>query len=152
MRVEREQPGCPVWVKLLMVASLTLNLVVVGLVVGQELRAHADPVRDWVMIMVPEDKHLEAEEIIARYRTQLVNLESSRNTVRAGLFDIMRAEEFQAAALTTTLANDRDISGQRRKLRHAMLVDVMALLSHEERLRGAEILQRRQERRRGERR
>ncbi|MEL6477216.1 MAG: hypothetical protein AAFR17_07795 [Pseudomonadota bacterium] len=147
MRGEREGPGCPVWVKLLMVASLTLNLVVVGLVIGQELRAHADPSRDWVMYIVPEEKHGAAEEILERYRPQLSDLETSRNSVRAGLFDIMRAEEFLAADLATRLQADRDISGQRRELRHAMLVDVMALLSHEERLRGAELLQRRLDRR-----
>lgn len=140
MTETKMKQGCPNWAKFLMVASLTINLVVVGLVVGQRIQATDTPVADPIMYLIPADKHPAAQEVVSRHSIQMANLREERQSGRIQMIDVIRAEEFQAAELASQLQSDRDISLRRRELQHEQMVELFNLLSYEERLRAADKL------------
>ena len=142
MRGDVERQGCPVWVKLLMVASLTLNLVVVGLVIGQQLRPPPEIRSDWVLEIVPPELRDQVETIIANDRPKLNALAREQLDLREQLLDYLMASDGDYAedTIASYLEKHRLLHAESRALKHSQFVRSLSLMDPEDRVRAGEML------------
>ncbi|MEO1238373.1 MAG: periplasmic heavy metal sensor [Pseudomonadota bacterium] len=126
-------PKSPLWMRVLLVASLGLNLLIVGMVVGTIASGGGpgkgrDALRDaggspFVRALEPADRRGVMRGMIAERRA----LRESRETLRArfdALLAALRAENFDAAAVEQLLED------QRRALQARNTVGETVILNH----------------------
>lgn len=98
----------PRWMKPLLILSLTANLVVIGFVIGQELRGDgrrgADRAVAWVLDMVPEDRRAMAEAHFAEALPALDAPNDDRGANVAMVLAAIRAEPYQPSELQAAMA------------------------------------------------
>ncbi|PZX53678.1 putative membrane protein [Cereibacter changlensis] len=105
------QPRSPVWMRVVLALSLTLNLAVLGIVGGAALRSHDErrpaPVRDlgfgpFDNALTPEDR----KELRRAFMDDGPDIRSARRAMRqdfAAILEALRAEPFDPAALQQVL-------------------------------------------------
>lgn len=143
------------WVKPLFIASLALNLLVLGAMAGWAFKhggrhgpwgggRHGGP--DRILWLLPEAKRDAARAIIERYQAGEGARETESKAARDAVSAALTAEPFSQPALEVALkrAGDAEIG---RRLDPKMLAEIAATLSLEERKELAEDLQRMMERR-----
>lgn len=135
---ERKQfgPLAPGW-RLLMLASLALNLVVAGLVIGSFL-THGPPGRGpgprdfafgpYTYALTPEDRRA-IFEAMRRQRGDLPPPRELMAAERRELAAALRREPFDPAALRTVLDSQRQRADERFQLGQSLLVERMSALS-----------------------
>lgn len=135
-----DRPGLPNWAKLLMIASLTLNLVFVGLVLGQRMQQPNRFPRDWLMLFVPDAKHEMAKQLMQTDREALTGLRQQERQAQAELMRLLRAEIYDAGAINAVFEELRRIAGSRREIRHDQMLKIGGQLTGDERRAGADRL------------
>lgn len=129
------------WVGVLLVASLTLNLLVAGILAGAWLRGpmhSSDPGRServfgaWTAALDPTDSAALREALRAR-RAELAENWRAERRDRAAFVAALRAEPFDPAALDAIAGRMVDRSAQRLDVAHRLLADRIAAMSPEAR-------------------
>ncbi len=114
--------------KLLLVLSLTANLVVVGIIAGRELREDdrrgSSRAVTWILDMVPEDRRAMAEAHFAEARAKLDTPDDDRGADLAVVLAAIRAEPYDPAELQSAMA----ALGASRAERWAVLRERLASL------------------------
>ena len=143
------------WMTPLLIASLALNLLVLGAVAGFGWR-HGGPHGSWgggrhggadrILWLLPDEKRDGARAIVERYRANDGIRESQAKAARDAVATALTAEPFSQGTLESALrrVGEAEIG---RRLDPAMLAEIAATLSLEERKELAEHLQRMMERR-----
>lgn len=116
----------PRWMRLLLVMSLTANLLVIGVVAGHELRRDhprgADRAVGWILELVPEGRRAMAEAHFAEALAQVDAADRERAGDAAAVLAAIRAEPFEPAAVQSAMAG----YGAARAERWAILRERMA--------------------------
>ncbi|MEM9044875.1 MAG: hypothetical protein AAGC81_09265 [Pseudomonadota bacterium] len=132
---------CPRWVKVLLLFSLTVNVVVAGVLIGSHIRSNALRDGSWLVSMMPEEKRPAAEERIAKDKPRMLVLRKSRTRLSTVMIETMTAEEYSSEQLSATLEDHRALANQQRVLVHEQLVELFGTLDPAERKQAAEKMQ-----------
>jgi uncharacterized membrane protein len=145
------------WVKIALVASLCLNVLVIG-VAGGFLLKHRDGPRgdriDRIVRYLPEARRDEARSMLEARLPEYEALRDQSREARRESMALLAADPLDEAALRAALTRARAFSGQRRAMLEDAMMDFAVTLSAEERREMVEQMNRRWERRerwRGER-
>lgn len=138
-----EGRGCPVWAKLLMIASLTINLVVLGLILGHRIKDQRTVQNDWVMYIVPEEKRDAARALLAKNYDQQIELRSVKRDLRDAMTEALKDEAYRASDMAPLLEEYRGVSNELRRIRHQQFISVIDILNHDERVYATDLLQER---------
>lgn len=95
---------CPLWAKLVMVLSISANLIVAGMVVGTWLRAgNSVEGEDWlerrILRSLPEDRRGEAKAVFDERSTEIGELRGMRDELREQAAMLLEADPYDANAL-----------------------------------------------------
>lgn len=139
--------SAPLWMRVLLVASLAINLLMLG-IAGGAMLSRADrsgPPRDMATALYMRalpDRHREVFEDRMRgeLRDRRVGREALRGELAATLAEL-RAENFDAAAFAQRIARQRGRLAERTALGDSLLVERLAAMSLEERRAYADRLQ-----------
>ena len=126
----------PGWMKLLLILSLTANLLVIGVIAGHELRGRGGGpggAVDWIVGMVPEGRREMAQAHFAQVSPTLDAAEHDRGAQMDAVLAAIRAEPFQPSEVEAAMA----VFGESRAERWAVLrertASLLAQLTPEER-------------------
>lgn len=133
--------GCPLWARTLLLCSLTVNLVIVGLIIGGNMRTETAKSASWMLSIVPVEKRESAQELFAKRHTQIQELRMQRKALRKDMMQAVMAETFEPASMAAKLEYQRSIATEQRALIHDQLIELFGMLSHEERLEAANRMQ-----------
>lgn len=140
----------PAWMKLLLILSLTANLVVIGVVAGHALRH--DKRRDgqhraveWILRLVPEDRRALAEAHFAEAQAALEAADDAGPQV-AAILAAIRAEPYDPSAVEVAMAGYGSVRAERWAVLRERIATLLAQLTPEERVGFADRLQERMER------
>ena len=129
--------GCPAWAKLLLAASLMLNVAVIGVVAGHQMQEKDDKTGnrqvDWILRLVPEDRRDFTKDHFRDIREPLKSLRTERRQHLTQIVTAIRTEPFIPDALTKILTARREAGAQTRTLVHERLVILMTEFTPEER-------------------
>jgi len=145
----------PRWIKVLLFFSLSLNLLVVGLVGGSFLRhkpsggydkAHYSPLRDlgygpFIVALSPSDK----KEISRSWANRSGDLRANRDAVRAQfvtLLKLLQKKPFEIGALQEVVENQQAKLNERQKIGQQLLLDRIGAMTDDERTEFARKLER----------
>lgn len=124
-------PRSPRWMKLLLVLSLTANLLVIGVIAGRELRPDhrrgADRAVGWILDLVPEDRRAMAEAHFAGALAEVDAAERDRAEDARAVIAAIRAEPYDPASVQAAMAS----YGAARAERWSILRQRMATLLSE---------------------
>jgi uncharacterized membrane protein len=141
-------PSAPRWMRVLLVVSLSLNLLVAGAAIGMLVRGGPSPVavRDlgfgpFAAALSPEDRVELRRAWLARIQTDGGGRRAMREDM-AALLAVLRAEPFDPEALRVILARGAERTAGRLELGLSLIQDRVAALSTEERLAFADRLER----------
>jgi uncharacterized membrane protein len=124
--------------RLLLAASLALNLLGGGYLAGSALRAWrssdapAASVRE-ALRHAPEETRERLRALAREREGAFADLRGAADAARARAMSVAGAEPLDAEALAAALSDLRRIEGERAALRHAALVETMATLPPEAR-------------------
>ncbi|MEM1297830.1 MAG: periplasmic heavy metal sensor [Pseudomonadota bacterium] len=135
--VGKSQGGCPGWVKLLLVGSLMLNVLVIGVIAGHQMRDKDDKSGnrqvDWILRLVPEDRRDFTKAHFRDIREPLKSLRTERRQHLTQIVTAIRTEPFTADNLNKILTARRDAGSETRSLVHDRLVVLITEFSPDER-------------------
>jgi uncharacterized membrane protein len=127
----------PGWMKLLLILSLTANVLVIGVVAGYELRDDrprgGDRAVGWILEMVPDDRRGMAEAHFAEARELMETTEGDRGALMDAVLAAIRAEPYQPSAVQAAMAAYGDSRSQRWQVLRERMATLLARLSPEER-------------------
>ncbi|MDH3262384.1 MAG: periplasmic heavy metal sensor [Paracoccaceae bacterium] len=140
----RETPvrrGAPLWMRLLLFASLALNLLVVGIVVGAIASRRApdsvapprDPASALYFRALPGDHRDAFEAGLRRDRERFGIDREALNAEVAATLQVLRADPFEPAALAERIALQRRGLADRTAAGDRLLVERVAAMTPEER-------------------
>ena len=136
MGAEVRSPG---WMKLLLILSLTANLLVIGVIAGYELRGDGqrgggtDRAVGWILEMVPEARRGMAEAHFAAVRAEIDTAGGDRAALMDGVLAAIRAEPYDPAAVQAAMAAYGDSRSERWEVLRERMASLLARLSPEER-------------------
>ena len=147
---QRGWSGTPRWLKWLLSLSLALNFVVIGLAVGAAIKFHRHghghggvATIGHIMWALPSESRDRAKELIRAARPDLKALRTERKAAKLALADAIEASPFDAEAVTAAFAALRDKDQTNKASTHAVMVDILRLLTAEERADVAQSLRKR---------
>jgi uncharacterized membrane protein len=128
----------PGWMKLLLILSLTANLLVIGVIAGYELRGEGrqggtDRAVGWILEMVPEERRGMAEAHFAQVRTVIDTADGDRAQLMDGVVAAIRAEPYDPAAVQAAMAAYGASRSDRWEVLRERMASLLARLSPEER-------------------
>lgn len=148
-RPTRSWRAAPRWLKIAFAASLALNFLAIGIAGGAAMRFHRDGPPDGasfalrhILRHVPEDRRPEAEARLQDARGEIDALRRARRESRAALAEIIAAETFDKAAVTAGILALRTTEDTLRGKTYSTMADLIAELSHEDRIEVAEWIKR----------
>lgn len=139
----------PRWMQILLIVSLSANLLVAGMVIGAAFRdepeAHRRAGRDvaagpFLNALEPEDRRA----VILHLRSQSVTLLQNRRDIRRrfdALIEAIGAEEFDRAAIEALLEDQRGVATTRQSIGEKAFLDKLESMSAAERAAVAERLE-----------
>jgi uncharacterized membrane protein len=132
------QVRSPGWMKLLLILSLTANLLVIGVIAGYELRgerrsAGTDRAVGWILDLVPEERRGMAEAHFAAARAKIDTADGDRAALMDGVLAAIRAEPYDPAAVQAAMAAYGDSRSERWEVLRERMASLLARLSPEER-------------------
>ena len=135
---ETNKSRYPLWVRIVLIASLGLNLAVAGVAIGSKFkdrRGDPDVGREisWIIRLAPDDKRKVAREHMARIRDELRESASEREQHLEGIVTAIRTDTFAEEALSAILAERRASAMRRQELVHGQLISLMAGFTTDER-------------------
>ena len=135
------QPRSPLWMRVLLALSLTLNLAVLGIVGGAALRSHDEerplPVRNLGFgafdgALSPEDR----KELRRAFVTEAPDFRGARRGMRqdfAAILEALRAEPFDPAALQIVLDRQNARGAEMLAVGQKLIFDRVAAMDPEAR-------------------
>ena len=125
----------PVWLKLLLVLSLTANLLVIGVIAGYELR---DDRRrgggvGWLLDLVPEERRQLAEAHFAEARAMIEASDGDRGAQMDAVLAAIRAEPYEPAAVEAAMAAFGESRAKRWRVLRERLSTLLEQLTPAER-------------------
>jgi uncharacterized membrane protein len=128
----------PGWLKLLLIVSLTANLVVIGVVAGYELRGDdrrrgSSDIVAWVVEMLPEERRAAAEAHLALAQEAFDAADSDRGTRIDAVLAALRAEPYDPAAVEAAMAEFGASRRERWAVFRERLASLLDQLTPEER-------------------
>lgn len=128
----------PLWAKLVMVVSLSANLVVAGLVVGDLLRGEpARPGGDWlerrILGSLPEGRREAAQAVFAERAAEIAELRAMRDSLRDEAAQLLEAEPYDAGALLAVFDKRQLASSAMFALYYERVAELAKSLTPEER-------------------
>lgn len=141
----------PTWVRVVLFASLALNLLIVGLVVGtlgqraKIDRSDAPRLRDAglgpLAMILPRDQQGALREQLRHHAPDLrQNREMMRNDIRL-ILTALRSEPFDPGALAEVLSGQRRTATGRMEIGHRALIEAVSNATPQERARMADRLE-----------
>lgn len=135
---DRAGSGCPKWLKIAFIASLALNVIVVGVFAGfsmKESRGGSGPGRqiEWIIKLVPEERRDFAKSQFEPLREVLAVEQRKRVQHLAEIVDAIRSEPFVPDTLSAVLSTRRTSSSKRREIVQEQLVALLSEFSADER-------------------
>jgi uncharacterized membrane protein len=138
-------PGAPRWMRILLVVSLALNLLILGAAAGMILRGGPGPqaVRDlgfgpFAAALSPEDRAALRQAWVASGGGE--GRRATRDEMRR-LLDLLRADPFDAAALSAHVARGSERMAGRLQLGMSLIEERILALSPADRLAFADRLE-----------
>ena len=127
----------PGWMKLLLIGSLTANVLVVGVVAGHELRDDRrrgmDRAVGRILDMVPEERRAMAEAHFAEARPALEAAEDDRGPLIDAVLAAIRATPYDPAAVRAAMAAYGESRSERWEVLRERTATLLAMLTPEER-------------------
>jgi hypothetical protein len=119
----------PGWLKVLLILSLTANLLVIGVIAGRELRGEAgrggaDRAIGWIVEMMPETRREMAVAHFAQVEPALDSADGERGARVDAILAAIRAEPYEPSAVEAAMA----AFGESRAGRWAVLRERLATL------------------------
>lgn len=142
---------CPRWLWILLVVSVSLNLVAVGMIGGRYLRKmDRDPeLGRWqarIVRMLPEERQAMGREIMLGRKAELGEIRNSLMASNRQVWAALRADPFEPAAFQAALDARRAAMAQRFGLLHMQMVEITEKLTASERAEIAEKMEERSKR------
>lgn len=144
-----QKRSTPIWLRVLLVASLAANLAVIGVVIGAATSSKGprNPERiagdvgaaPFVRALEPEDRRALARDVI-RERGGFRDIRRETQARAQALFAALRAETFDRAEVEALLDAQRDAAKLRQTLGEQALLDRLEAMTHDERVAYAERL------------
>lgn len=150
----------PAWMRVVLVASLAINLLVIGAILGSlgfggRHRDHVERIRGarelapppFVIALEQDDRRA----LIARHQSETRGFRRDRGETRAVLSEFLsalRAEEFDAESVRNMLGDELERQRSRQEIGSDLFLDHLARMSSEERRAYADRLERTLKRRR----
>lgn len=120
------------WLQLSLAASLAINLVVAGFLLGK--RSDRVPPLRWATEQLDEETRSVIEPLMReRIRTTMIMRRDLRKTQQA-IHELMTESALDEAALNNALATLRTLSSEYQRVMHDTAVAIMARLEPEQRL------------------
>lgn len=142
--------GCPRWMKLTLIVSLMLNVAVIGMFAGHNMKGDEKAAGgagnrqvEWILRLVPEERRDYTKAHFGDIRDQMKSLRTERQEKLDDIVAAVRADPFIPDALAAALEDRRAASTQTRTLVHQRLVILMEEFRPEERAVFAERLEER---------
>ncbi|MCL5775764.1 periplasmic heavy metal sensor [Limibaculum sp. FT325] len=136
------RPGCPLWLRALLVVSLAGNLAVLGLVGGWSMRDHhwhdrdrdgLDPRQARLLRALPEARQDEARAMMLAGRDAMAAERASIEAAQREIVAVIRAPDFTPERLSAALGERREASGRLNGIVHAQFVTIATGLTPAER-------------------
>lgn len=135
--VGKSKGGCPAWVKLLLAGSLMLNVAVIGVITGHQMKDKGDNSGnrqvDWILRLVPENRRDFTKAHFRDIREPLKSLRTERRQHLTQIVTAIRTEPFTADRLTKILTARREAGSRTRSLVHDQLVVLITDFTPDER-------------------
>lgn len=136
----------PVWMKVLLVASLLLNFAVAGVLLGlmnsgKERPRGSERQISWILRFMPEDRREEAERLFDDRREELRRLYRDRPKFLAQVIAAIRADPFAPETLEAAMRAHRANSDERRLIVEETLVELLKGFTQEERIEFADAME-----------
>lgn len=136
------------WKRWALIASLALNVLFVGLVVGAVLRGPPDQAIGGPGLWryahaLPDPYRRELVRTVRRSRSDWGAQRVALRDARGALAEALRAQPFDIDAVATVLANEQRLAGQLADRGNTLLLEQIARMSAEDRSRYADSIQRR---------
>lgn len=129
----------PGWMKMALVVSLMLNVAVIGLFIGANMKSDgkreggANQQIQWILKLVPDDRKDFTKEKFEDKRDELRRTRADRAKQMKAIVAAIRAEPFSPEALEYAMRLRREAGDERRKIVHTQLIAVLGEFSQNER-------------------
>lgn len=147
--------GMPGWAKILLAASLALNMLFLGLMGGRmlsgEMREGRDDPPGAFLASLPEERAAEVRAYFKEMREQRRAARKERRGQWAKVREAVTADPFDRAALEAAVEEIADSRDATRRARYARMVDFIESMSLEERKAFSDAMRERWKRRREQR-
>ncbi len=129
----------PIWMRALLIASLAVNVAVIGVVTGYKMKDGEDTRAlsrqvSWIVRMVPDHRKEFALTHFAGFREQLIASRMAQMGDLDRILAAVRTDPFEAQELRVALEVRRASSDSRRVIVHEGLVTLLEQFEQEERL------------------
>lgn len=142
--------GTPRWVKWLLGVSLAVNFVVAGLAIGAAIKFHKHghshggiATIGQIMRALPDDSKGAAKDKLHAARPDLKALRAERKAAKIAVADAIEATPYDAAAVNQAFAMLRQKDQIAKTSAHVVIVEILGVLSPEDRAVVAEGLRKR---------
>lgn len=132
--------GTPRWAKWLLSLSLALNFVVIGLAVGAAIKFHRHghshggiATIGQIMRALPDDRKDTAREMLDAARPDFKALRAERKAAKLAVAEAIDVTPFDAAAVARAFAALREKDQITKASTHGVMVEILEVLSPEER-------------------
>lgn len=119
------QAGCPRWMKLALVVSLMLNVAIIGVVAGFNMKdkgaGSGNRQVDWILKLVPDERRDDTKAHFAEVRDELRGIRAERFEMLDRVVAVMRTEPFEADTFSAVLAERRSNGQASRAIVHERL-------------------------------
>jgi uncharacterized membrane protein len=130
--------GAPGWMKLVLILSLTVNLLIAGVVIGRWLAGDERPrgvdrTIGWMVRVIPEERREMAEAYFDAARPQLEAARAERMDQFGAVLQAIRTEPFDPAALGSAMTATLETRSSQRAIVYDRFATLLAQLTPEER-------------------
>lgn len=147
---QRRWSGTPRWVKWLLGVSLALNFVVIGLAIGAAMKFHkyghshgGIATIGQIMRALPDDSKGAARDMLFAAQPDLKALRAERKAAKRAVAEAIEASPYDPAAVEQAFATLRNKDQIAKTSAHGVMVEILEVLSPEDRAIVAEGLRKR---------
>lgn len=136
MTQELKKTGCPAWVKIVLIASLGLNIAGLGVLAGHGMKDReggANRQVDWIIRLVPDERRDFAKAHFESRRDDMRKARRDRIALMNRITEVIRQEPFLPEELNSALQARRAASEARKRIVHDGLVSMLAEFNAAER-------------------
>lgn len=138
--LKRRWATTPRWAKWALGVSLAINFIIIGVAIGAAARFHkyghqhgGGASIGQIMRALPSDRRDSARDLMKANRAELKAVRADRRSAHQALAATIAADPFDPAAARAAFAAMRDKDNLAKSAAHEIMVDVLGLLTDEER-------------------